>query len=63
MSLDQAVFLNCKNHGNAIQALTKATKDIKEQKTSIFIFLKGTRVRLQKVDLLSFKKEAFHMTI
>src|ERR1043165_5507302 len=63
VSLGQAVFLDRKNHGSAVQALTKAAQDIKEQKTSVFIFPEGTRARLQEADLLPFKKGAFHMAV
>ncbi|CAG8647183.1 7470_t:CDS:2 [Funneliformis caledonium] len=57
------VFLDRKNHGSAVQALTKAADDIREQKISVFIFPEGTRARLQEADLLPFKKGAFHMAV
>lgn len=63
MSLGHAVFLDRKNHGSAVQALTNAAEEIKKQNTSVFIFPEGTRARLQEADLLLFKKGAFHMAV
>ncbi|RHZ81105.1 hypothetical protein Glove_123g78 [Diversispora epigaea] len=61
MILGRAVFLDRTNHNGAIHALSKAAQDIKERKTSVFIFPEGTRARLKEADLLPFKKGAFHM--
>jgi lysophosphatidate acyltransferase len=63
VSLGHAVFLDRKNRDSAVQALTKAAEDVKEQNTSVFIFPEGTRARLKEADLLPFKKGAFHMAV
>ncbi|CAG8535659.1 12776_t:CDS:2 [Cetraspora pellucida] len=63
MILGNSIFLDRKNRDSSVQALIKAADDVKERKTSVFIFPEGTRSRLKEAELLPFKKGAFYMAV
>ncbi|KAG0318201.1 1-acylglycerol-3-phosphate O-acyltransferase [Dissophora globulifera] len=63
MKLSNAIFIDRKNHKKAIESTTLAVADMKKHNSGIWIFPEGTRSRLEKADLLPFKKGAFHLAI
>ncbi|KAI1318004.1 1-acylglycerol-3-phosphate O-acyltransferase [Mortierella claussenii] len=63
MKLSNAIFIDRKNHKKAIESTTQAVADMKKHNSGIWIFPEGTRSRLDKADLLPFKKGAFHLAI
>ncbi|KAG9071927.1 1-acylglycerol-3-phosphate O-acyltransferase [Linnemannia hyalina] len=63
MKLSNAIFIDRKNHKKAIESTTHAIADMKKHNSGIWIFPEGTRSRLDKADLLPFKKGAFHLAI
>ncbi|KAF9548578.1 1-acylglycerol-3-phosphate O-acyltransferase [Mortierella hygrophila] len=63
MKLSNAIFIDRKNHKKAIESTTQAIADMKKHNSGIWIFPEGTRSRLDKADLLPFKKGAFHLAI
>ncbi|KAF9196233.1 1-acylglycerol-3-phosphate O-acyltransferase [Haplosporangium sp. Z 11] len=63
MKLSNAIFIDRKNHKKAIESTTQAVSDMKKHNSGIWIFPEGTRSRLDKADLLPFKKGAFHLAI
>ncbi|KAF8933874.1 1-acylglycerol-3-phosphate O-acyltransferase [Haplosporangium gracile] len=63
MKLSNAIFIDRKNHKKAIESTIQAVADMKKHNSGIWIFPEGTRSRLDKADLLPFKKGAFHLAI
>ncbi|ORY00340.1 1-acyl-sn-glycerol-3-phosphate-acyltransferase [Basidiobolus meristosporus CBS 931.73] len=63
MRLAAAVFIDRKNHESALRTTQNAVEFIKQNKLSLWIFPEGTRSRLDKCDLLPFKKGAFHLAL
>ncbi|KAF0345975.1 1-acylglycerol-3-phosphate O [Gigaspora margarita] len=63
MILNNSIFLDRKNRNSSVQALTKAADEVKQRKTSVFIFPEGTRSHLKEAELLPFKKGAFYMAV
>ncbi|KAI8099833.1 uncharacterized protein BX664DRAFT_377523 [Halteromyces radiatus] len=63
MTLSNAIFLDRKNRTNALKEARQAAEDIHKKKISVWLFPEGTRGHSSKVDLLPFKKGAFHMAV
>ncbi|KAI8340553.1 hypothetical protein BC941DRAFT_348203 [Chlamydoabsidia padenii] len=63
MILGRAIFLDRKNRTNAVKQAKQASDDIHRKKISVWLFPEGTRGHSSKVDLLPFKKGAFHMAV
>ena len=63
MALSGAVFIDRKNNASAIRSVAEAGRNMKERKTSIFVFPEGTRTLSDKPDLKPFKKGAFHLAV
>ncbi|KAI9304571.1 hypothetical protein BJ944DRAFT_266650 [Cunninghamella echinulata] len=63
MILSNAIFLDRKNRANALKEARQAAENIHKKKISVWLFPEGTRGHSSEVDLLPFKKGAFHMAI
>ncbi|KAJ2957233.1 hypothetical protein NQZ79_g7010 [Umbelopsis isabellina] len=63
MSLSQAIFLDRSNRNSAVASAKKAADDIHRKQTSVWIFPEGTRGHPREIDMLPFKKGAFHMAV
>lgn len=63
MSLSGTVFVDRGNSVKAHRSLEEAGKGMKARRTSIFIFVEGTRHSEEVPDLLPFKKGAFHLAV
>ncbi|KAG2173890.1 hypothetical protein INT44_000003 [Umbelopsis vinacea] len=63
MSLSKAVFLDRSNRDSAVASAKKAAEDIHKKETSVFIFPEGTRGHPREINMLPFKKGAFHMAV
>ncbi|ORX50138.1 1-acylglycerol-3-phosphate O [Hesseltinella vesiculosa] len=63
MMLNNSVFLDRKNRQNAVNSAKQAADDIRKKNISIWLFPEGTRGHSSTVDLLPFKKGAFHMAV
>jgi len=63
MTLSQAIFLDRSNRNSAVASAKKAAEDIHRKQTSVWIFPEGTRGHPQEIDMLPFKKGAFHMAV
>lgn len=61
MWLSKTISIDRSHHTDAISAMEKAAIAAKQNKVSVFIFPEGTR--FDAVNLLPFKKGAFHMAI
>lgn len=63
VSLSQAIFLDRSNRDSAVASAKKAADDIHRKQTSVFIFPEGTRGHPREINMLPFKKGAFHMAV
>jgi lysophosphatidate acyltransferase len=63
VTLSQAVFLDRSNRNSAVASAKKAAEDIHRKQTSVWIFPEGTRGHPHEIDMLPFKKGAFHMAV
>lgn len=63
MTLSNAIFLDRKNRANALKEAKQAAENINKKQLSVWLFPEGTRGHSSKVDLLPFKKGAFHMAV
>ncbi|KAI8333338.1 hypothetical protein BC941DRAFT_434446 [Chlamydoabsidia padenii] len=63
MTLSNAIFLDRKNRTNALKEARQAAENINKKKISVWLFPEGTRGHSSEVDLLPFKKGAFHMAV
>ncbi|KAF9448996.1 1-acylglycerol-3-phosphate O [Macrolepiota fuliginosa MF-IS2] len=63
MMLSGAIFVDRGNNEKAIGSLKAATDMMKRLKVSLFMYPEGTRHLGPEVDLLPFKKGAFHMAV
>lgn len=61
--LGNNILIDRGNKKSSIAGLSEAVEAIRERKASIWIFPEGTRNTSPDVDLLPFKKGAFHMAI
>ena len=59
----KSVFINRSNRDQALKTMADAAKQLKKDKTAVWIFPEGTRARLGNNDMLPFKKGAFHLAI
>jgi len=57
------VFVDRSNPQQAARKLNSASKTLKEEKTKLWIFPEGTRNGDKSVEMLPFKKGAFHVAI
>ncbi|KAI8065573.1 hypothetical protein BC940DRAFT_303710 [Gongronella butleri] len=63
MMLNNSIFLDRKNRANAVNAAKQAAQDIRNKQISVWLFPEGTRGHSSTIDLLPFKKGAFHMAV
>jgi len=63
MNLSGTVFVDRGNSIKAHRSLEEAGEGMKARRTSIFIFVEGTRHSEEVPDLLPFKKGAFHLAV
>ncbi|KAG0316434.1 1-acylglycerol-3-phosphate O-acyltransferase [Dissophora globulifera] len=63
MKLSNVVFVNRKNHKQALQTSAYAIGYMKKNNSGMWIFPEGTRSHSEKAELLPFKKGAFHLAI
>jgi lysophosphatidate acyltransferase len=63
VALSNTVFINRADHKSALAAFENATKHMRDERQSVFIFPEGTRSYYQKPDMLAFKKGAFHLAV
>ncbi|KAH8556060.1 hypothetical protein BGW37DRAFT_479670 [Umbelopsis sp. PMI_123] len=63
MSLSKAIFLDRSNRDSAVASAKKAAEDIHKNQTSVWIFPEGTRGHPREINMLPFKKGAFHMAV
>ncbi|KAI8879098.1 1-acylglycerol-3-phosphate O [Backusella circina FSU 941] len=63
MTLSNAIFLDRKNKESAIKQARQAAQDIHKKNTCVWIFPEGTRGHEAEINLLPFKKGAFHMAV
>lgn len=61
VTLNNFIFLDRKNRGNALKQASQVVEDMKRLNTSIFIYPEGTRSGGHTVDLLPFKKGPFYI--
>lgn len=61
MVLARNIFIDRLNHQKALDTFSRVIEEIKQLGMSVFIFPEGTRAHLEKLDLLPFKKGAFHL--
>lgn len=61
--LSGAVFIKRRNRKDAVQTMQQVGRDMKRKGVSVWIFPEGTRSNTRKVDMLPFKKGAFHLAI
>jgi lysophosphatidate acyltransferase len=63
VTLSKAIFLDRSNRDSAVASAKKAAEDIHKQQTSVWIFPEGTRGHPREINMLPFKKGAFHMAV
>lgn len=61
--MTDGIFMDRKNRGNALKIAGQIVRDMKRLDRSVFIYPEGTRSGGHTVDLLPFKKGAFHIAI
>ncbi|CAK9437995.1 uncharacterized protein LODBEIA_P23640 [Lodderomyces beijingensis] len=61
MAASGTFFLNRSKSAQARKVLDGALQNLKEQERALFIFPEGTRSGLETLDMLPFKKGAFHL--
>ncbi|MBI4925957.1 MAG: 1-acyl-sn-glycerol-3-phosphate acyltransferase [Bdellovibrio sp.] len=57
------IMIDRKNREDSVSGLNQAVRAIQEKKYSVIIFPEGTRNKEAEIELLPFKKGAFHMAI
>ncbi|QLQ80792.1 hypothetical protein HG537_0E01470 [Torulaspora globosa] len=61
MALSGTLFLERSNRAKSVETLNRGLKNIKEKKRALWIFPEGTRSYTTKLEMLPFKKGAFHL--
>lgn len=63
MALSYTVFIDRANSTNARHAMAGASREMTQERQSVFIFPEGTRSYAKEPKLLPFKKGAFHLAV
>ncbi|EJD01351.1 1-acyl-sn-glycerol-3-phosphate-acyltransferase, partial [Fomitiporia mediterranea MF3/22] len=63
MTLSGAIFIDRKNNARAIKSVADAGLAMKQRQISVWVYPEGTRTLSEKLDMLPFKKGAFHMAV
>lgn len=61
MALSGTLFLERGNRAKSVETLNRGLKNIKDNKRALWIFPEGTRSYSTKLEMLPFKKGAFHL--
>jgi lysophosphatidate acyltransferase len=61
VTLNNFIFLDRKNRGNALKQASQVVEDMKRLYTSVFIYPEGTRSGGHTIDLFPFKKKPFYI--